>query len=176
MVEGGIGGRAGGPRSEPDSHPTQGSERAPSNSRLRWLVLLAAATVLVVFGAGPVCRSYQFDHGGGDYDGRTLLVAVPGGPPGVTNVVARTVGEELCPPTSVQEDWDVTFVIQQRTTVTDFIAISPYGTGGYATGILDCIFGQALVWTFEWDWTEGGISSDDRSAECWDFYGSICPF
>jgi hypothetical protein len=27
-----------------------------------------------------------------------------------------------------------------------------YAQGGYATGILDCLFGQALMWEWSWNW------------------------
>ena len=48
MVEGGIGGRAGGPRSKPDSAPTQGSERA--RGRRAWRIATVGLLIALVVG------------------------------------------------------------------------------------------------------------------------------
>ena len=40
-----------------------------------------------------------------------------------------------------------------------------YGTGGYATGPFDCLFGQALMWSNHWEWHNAANPTENDSRD-----------
>ena len=145
--------------------------RHVAQRRRALLILVGIGLLLLVLATANVCTdSVEWMNLDGDYWG---AVGTGAGPPPqapcsdcMTKVEAHSRGEELCNFTT-QEDWDAIDSVQRDAPET-WVLVIVGGSGGYATGTFDCIFGygHALIWSrvHKW-WNVHGQDGEDAGCE-----------